>query len=78
MALLVGQQEEHLAHKKLSDEVLTWLSVWSEVQLLACGPADATVTPIISASVKSRMVYPSGTGYPGCPEKRLLNDCVCM
>jgi len=28
---LVGQQEEHPAHKKLSDEVLVWLSVWSKV-----------------------------------------------
>ena len=31
---LVGWQEEHLALKKnLSDEVLAWLSVWSEVQI---------------------------------------------
>jgi len=27
--LLLGQQEEHLA----SDELLAWLSVWSEVQM---------------------------------------------
>jgi len=25
-------QEEHLAYRKLSDEVLAWLSVWSKVQ----------------------------------------------
>ena len=30
--LLVGQQEGHPACKKLSGEVLAWLSVWSEVQ----------------------------------------------
>jgi len=30
--LLVGQQEGHPACKKLSDGVLEWLSVWSEVQ----------------------------------------------
>ena len=30
--LLVGQQEEHLACKKLSGGVLVWLSAWSEVQ----------------------------------------------
>jgi len=30
--LLVGQQEGHLACKKLSGGVLAWLSVWSEVQ----------------------------------------------
>ena len=29
---LVGRQEGHLACKKLSSEVLAWLSVWSEVQ----------------------------------------------
>ena len=32
LALLVGQQEGHLACKKLSGRVLAWLSVWSEVQ----------------------------------------------
>ena len=30
--LLVGRQEGHPACKKLSDGVLAWLSVWSEVQ----------------------------------------------
>jgi len=30
--LLVGQQEGHLACKKLSDGVLAWFSVQSEVQ----------------------------------------------
>ena len=32
LTLLVGRQERHLACKKLSGEVLAWLSVWSEVQ----------------------------------------------
>ena len=32
LTLLVGRQEEHPAWKKLSDDVLMWLSVWSEVQ----------------------------------------------
>jgi len=32
LMLLVGQQEGHLACKKLSGEVLAWLSVWSVVQ----------------------------------------------
>jgi len=34
LTLLVGRQEEHPAYKKLSDEVLVWLSVWSEVQIV--------------------------------------------
>ena len=32
LTLLVGRQEGHLACKKLSGEVLAWLSVCSEVQ----------------------------------------------
>jgi len=32
LMLLVGRQEGHPACKKLSDWVLVWLSVWSEVQ----------------------------------------------
>jgi len=34
LTLLVGRQEEHPICKKLSDEVLMWLSVWSEVQIV--------------------------------------------
>jgi len=33
-SLLVGRQEENPACKKQSDEVLLWLSVWSEVQIV--------------------------------------------
>jgi len=32
LTLLIGQQEGHLACKKLSGGVLAWLSVWSKVQ----------------------------------------------
>ena len=32
LTLLVGRQEGHTACKKLSSEVLAWLSVWSKVQ----------------------------------------------
>ena len=45
LTLLVGWQEGHPACKNFSDEVLAWLSVWSEVQRPAYGPADATATP---------------------------------
>ena len=34
LALLVGRQERHLACKNLSDGVLAWLSVWSEMQMI--------------------------------------------
>jgi len=43
LTLLVGRQEGHPACKKLSGEVLAWLSVWSEVQTFT-SPADATAT----------------------------------
>jgi len=43
LTLLVGRQEWHPACKKLSGEVLAWLSLWSEVQTCIC-PADATAT----------------------------------
>jgi len=32
LTLFVGWQEGHLACKKLSGEVLVWLSAWSKVQ----------------------------------------------
>jgi len=42
LTLLVGWQEEHPACKNSSDEVLAWLSVCSEVQMIyIC----ATATP---------------------------------
>jgi len=43
LTLLVGWQEGHPACKKLSSEVLAWLSVGARCRL-AYGPADATAT----------------------------------
>jgi len=34
LKLLVGHPEEHPACKKLSDEVLAWSPVWSEMQIV--------------------------------------------
>jgi len=34
LTLLVGRQEGHPASKNLTGEVLAWLSVWSEVQMI--------------------------------------------
>jgi len=34
LTLLVGHREEHPASRKLNDEVLAWLSVWSKVQMV--------------------------------------------
>jgi len=35
LTLLVEHQEEHPACKKLSDEMLAWLSVWIEVHMIS-------------------------------------------
>jgi len=64
MMLLVGRQEGHPACKKLSGGVLAWLSVWSKVQT-CIWPSRCHCHSLSLASVKSRLVYLSGTGSPG-------------
>jgi len=54
LTLLVGCQKEHLICKKLSDEVLAWLSLWSEVQMI-CIMIQLMPLPSI-ASLKSTLV----------------------
>jgi len=63
LTLLVGRQEGHPACKKRV--VGCWRGYLSGAMCrLAYGPADATATHCL-ASVKSRLVYLSGTGSPG-------------
>jgi len=59
LTLLVGWQEGHPACKKLSGEVLAWLSVWIEVQLM---PLPLTVSCFSKIQIG---FYLSGTGSPG-------------
>jgi len=35
LTLMFGRQEQYPACKKLSDEMLAWLSVWSKVQMIS-------------------------------------------
>ena len=73
-----NHQEEHLGHKNLSEEMLLWLSVWSEVQMTSIWSGWCHYHPIISAPEKFRMVYPSDTSLPGLSwKKRPLNECCC-
>ena len=65
LTLLVGCQEGHPARKNLTDEVRAWLSSGAKCKQLAYGSAVCHYHPIMSASAKSRMVYPSGTESPG-------------
>jgi len=78
LTLLVGWQERHLACKKLSGEVLVWLSVWSEVQMICViWSIWCHCHPIISCFIIQN-------GLPFCRrltqvvlEKRPLNGCSC-
>jgi len=57
LTLLVGRQEGHPACKNLSDGVLPWLSVWSEVQT-CMWPCWCHCHSLSLAPVKSRLVSP--------------------
>jgi len=52
LTLLFGRQEEHPACKKLSDKVLAWLSVWSEVQIISVWSNWCHCHPVISCFIK--------------------------
>jgi len=76
--LLVGWQEEHLARKQMSDEVLVWLSLWSKVQLICIWSSCCHWSIIISCFIKIQ------NGSAVCYwltevvlEKRTLNRCCC-
>ena len=70
---LVGHQEEHPACKKLSDGVLVWLSVWSEVHIVCiwsswchCHPKPYRLLHHLNPD----WFYLSGTGLPRLSWKR--------
>jgi len=71
LTLLVEHQEEHPAHKKLSDGVLVWLSVWSVVQMI-CIWCQLVPLPPDHLEWLTFLV----PAYPGVLEKRQLNVCV--
>ena len=78
LMLLVGRQERHPSCKKLSDGVLAWLSVWSEVQTCIC-PSGCHCHSLSLASVKSTLVLPFWYWLTRViPEKGPLNVCVCV
>jgi len=52
LSLSVGHQEEHPACKKLSDELLAWLSVRSKVQMICIWSSWCHCHPIISCFIK--------------------------
>jgi len=71
---VVWHQVENPACKKLSDEVMAWLSVWSEIQLIY------HCHPIISCFIKIQndltFLVPA---YAGCPRKEAIKlASVCL
>jgi len=77
LTLLVGCQEEHLACKKLSNEVLVWLSVWIEVQIVCIWSSWCHChlnTPSSLASFKSRLVLPFWYHCDKCSHYFDLNE----
>ena len=78
LTLLVGRQEGHPACKKLSSEVLAWLSVWSEVQTCIWS-SRCHCHSLSLASRKSRLVLPFWYWLTRVvPDKGPLNGCVCV
>ena len=78
LTLLVGRQEGHLACKKLSGEVLAWLSAWSEVQTddAQLMPLPLTVSCFSKIQIGFTFLVPA---HPGSPGKRAIKRvCVCL
>jgi len=76
--LLVGRQEGHPACKKLSGEVLVWLSVCNEVQT-CIWPSWCHCHSLSLASAKSSLVLPFWYRPTRVVlEKGPLNVCVCV
>jgi len=79
LTLLVGWQEEHPVCKKLSDEVLAWLSVWSKVQVICIWSSWCHCHPVISCFIKIQnhltFLVPA---YPGCPGKEAATRRMCV
>ena len=75
LTLLVGRQEGHPACKKQSGGVLTWLSVWSEVQTCIL-PSWCHCHSLFLAPVKSTLALPFWYRLTQVVlEKRPLNGC---
>jgi len=79
LTLLVGRQEGHPACKKLSGDVLAWLSVCSEVQTCICHllmPLPLTVSCFSKIQIGFTFLVPA---HPGSPRKRAVKRMyVCV
>jgi len=68
LTLLAGRQEGHLPCKKLSGEVLAWLSVWSKVQTCVIAqlmPLPLTVSCFSRIQIDFAVLVPAHPGSTG-------------
>jgi len=73
--------------KNLSDEVLAWSSLWSEMQMICIWSSDATATLSSLVSLKSRLVspfwcwltqvFPGKQAITGVFHQWQYNTCCC-
>jgi len=63
---MVVHQEEHPVCKKMNDEVLAWLSVWSEVQMIYVWSSSSCFIKIQNGVT---FLMPA---YPDCPGKEAV------
>jgi len=79
LTLSVGCQEEYPVCKKMSGEVLAWLSVCSEMQMIYIWSSWCHCHPIIFCFIKIQngftFLVPA---YQVVLEKRLLNECLSV
>ena len=77
LTLLVGRQEGHPACKKLSGELLVWLSVWSgaDLHMAQLMPLPLTVSCFSKIQIGFTFLVPAHLGSRG---KGPLNGCVCV
>jgi len=65
LTLLVGWQEWHPACKKLSGEVLAWLSLWSNLHMAQLMPLPLTVSCFSKIQIGFAFLVPAHLGSPG-------------
>ena len=80
LTLLVSHQEEHLASKKLSDEMLAWLSVCSGVYIILILSSYCHCDPVIFTFIKIQIgltfLVPAYPGFPGKEAMRWVSSYI--
>jgi len=73
LTLLVRHQEEHPACRKLRDEVLEWLSVWSKVQMICIWSTSCHCHYVISCVIKIQIALTFLVpAYPFCSGREAI------